>query len=58
MSIEPIQTSSGIYITVQAEIDQCDERVLLGDIIGQAHVKRVLEIAAAGGHNILFNGAS
>ena len=31
---------------------QCD----MQDIVGQAHAKRALEIAAAGGHNILFCG--
>jgi magnesium chelatase family protein len=29
----------------------------LADIIGQAHAKRAVEIAAAGGHNIIFSGA-
>jgi magnesium chelatase family protein len=28
----------------------------IDDIIGQAHAKRALEIAAAGGHNLFFNG--
>ena len=28
----------------------------LGEIIGQEHAKRALEIAAAGGHNIFFSG--
>jgi magnesium chelatase family protein len=59
VSIKPVQTGDGIYTAVQAEIDKRDglaERILLGDIIGQAHAKRALEIAAAGGHNIFFNG--
>ncbi len=29
---------------------------LLSEVIGQAHAKRALEIAAAGGHNLLLNG--
>ena len=32
------------------------DRLQLGDIIGQAHAKRALEIAAAGGHNVFFSG--
>ncbi len=28
----------------------------LSEIVGQQHAKRALEIAAAGGHNVLFNG--
>jgi magnesium chelatase family protein len=33
-----------------------DSSIGLGDIVGQAQAKRALEIAAAGGHNVLLNG--
>jgi len=56
VSTKPIQTGKGIMEAVQQEIDAREDRLLLGDIIGQAQAKRALEIAAAGGHNIFFTG--
>lgn len=41
---------------IQGEANQPDN-TNFSEIIGQARAKRALEIAAAGGHNILLNGA-
>lgn len=41
---------------VAAPATALDEEYTLSDVIGQAIAKRALEIAAAGGHNILLNG--
>lgn len=58
VSTKPIQTGHGIYSPEQANAHAAADRdrVQLGDIIGQAHAKRALMIAAAGGHNVFFSG--
>src|SRR5690606_16399870 len=48
-----VSTGKG-HLPVHAQNSAYD--VLLSDIVGQARAKRALEIAAAGGHNILMNG--
>jgi len=48
-----IQTAGGRYVTSDRVLPPA---VGLSDIVGQAHAKRALQIAAAGGHNILLNG--
>lgn len=41
---------------VEAEHASITGNLGLADIVGQQHAKRALEIAAAGGHNLLLNG--
>lgn len=49
-----VTTRLGIVPTTDDSLFQYP--VLMSDISGQSHAKRALEIAAAGGHNILLNG--
>jgi len=51
-----VETGDGIFEAEPAAAAKNPDTVQLGDIIGQAHAKRALEIAAAGGHNVFFSG--
>lgn len=50
--IKPIASGFGLNPTGSSQIALID----MNDISGQSRAKRVLEIAAAGGHNVLMNG--
>jgi magnesium chelatase family protein len=52
--LRPLSTGPGRYITESAAPASGDTR--LSDVIGQDQAKRALEIAAAGGHNLLLSG--
>ena len=51
VSLEPVRSSNGWPATETAEQD-----LDFGEVKGQQHVKRAVEVAAAGGHNILCIG--
>lgn len=51
----PTQTGGGKYRASHKK-EIAKDYVSLSDIVGQEQAKRALEIAAAGGHNILFSG--
>lgn len=56
MGIEPIliiRTGAG---HMPASVASSASQLRLSQVVGQAHAKRALEIAAAGGHNILLTG--
>jgi len=50
-AVEPVKVDAGSFILDQPVYD-----VDFSDVKGQEHVKRALEVAAAGGHNILMIG--
>jgi magnesium chelatase family protein len=50
----PAVASNGrAHEVVMSDVDFCDD---LADVKGQARAKRAMEVAAAGGHNLLFVG--
>lgn len=52
--LKKIATGSGTYKPAVQKVSS--EQILISDVVGQPHAKRALEIAAAGGHNVFFNG--
>lgn len=50
--LRPIQTGKGI----RPDMEEAVHTNQISDIVGQAHAKRALEVAAAGGHNLFLSG--
>jgi magnesium chelatase family protein len=53
-AISKIDTHEGVHTAV--DISMKANQTFISDVVGQPQAKRALEIAAAGGHNIFFNG--
>lgn len=53
--IKPVSTGAGKYTRLPLRTDS-GNNVQLSEVVGQHQAKRALEIAAAGGHNVLFSG--
>jgi len=53
VKLKAIDTKDGRNLET---VDEAEPTLSLADIIGQSQAKRALEIAAAGGHNLLLNG--
>jgi len=51
--LQIIETGDGIW---ESPATDTESATMLDEIVGQDHAKRVLEIAAAGGHNVLLSG--
>lgn len=56
-SLTPHAPDQQSEIPAPPAIPASPDTVDLADIIGQAHAKRAVEVAAAGGHSIVFSGA-
>ena len=55
IKITPVITGQGTY-DQPTETQRQLASVQLSEVVGQAQAKRALEIAAAGGHNVIFSG--
>ncbi len=51
--VQAVDTGEGIWENVSFD---SQDSPMLSEIVGQAHAKRGLEIAAAGGHNVFLSG--